>query len=352
MSKTTLLWEGYGLSNPFSGIGRHATQLNHALQEFGVQPILVHPNLMSHLQLPTLFHRPRVFGKWGHTGGRRAFVDSLTLAEPIVTHGLSNFNVLDRQDSLRVLTIHDLIPLLNPSKSLYSLQMAHFLPKAVQIADRIICVSLWTLESCKKFFPQFQDKFVYIPNGVSQINIVPRGTLEFTRLLVVSRWEQYKGFPKIISILRQLDRKNTSTDWVTNQKGYLWLKRSGGDLLDSGKIRVHIELGDDSLANLYKQATMLLHCSDYEGYCLPASEAMSYGVPVLYLKGSGIDEVVATGGIGMKQSHTPGDWCDAINEVADHSSRWQKQVATEFRKKPSWSDVAKATLSVYNGFSS
>lgn len=248
-----------------------------------------------------------------------------------------------------ILTIHDLIPLLAPQyvSKASALQSAYLIPKAIRKAKSVICVSRWTQESCKERFPDFAHKFVYIPNGRSEcFSNVSRGTMT-KRLIFISRYEPYKGFDLVVNILSQLP-EDVCLDLVSNEQGHIWLGENAEPLLSSGRIKLLKNLKDHELQKLTADAAALIHCSQYEGFCLPASEALSLGTPVIYRKGSGIDEVVGTGGIGLGFGALEDEWCSAVLEVLDNPSSWRSKALQANSELLSWTKVAQSTLKVYN----
>lgn len=98
---------------------------------------------------------------------------------------------------------------------------------------------------------------------------------------------------------------------------------------------------------LYHEAEALCYLSYYEGFGLPALEAMSCGTPVLYSDVSSLPEIIGDGGIAVK----PGD----INKISEGMIRFSD---AQFRKEKanlalkqssrfSWRKTAESTLDFY-----
>ncbi len=80
--------------------------------------------------------------------------------------------------------------------------------------------------------------------------------------------------------------------------------RSGGPterLIDelgiAGTVTFRAQLGTDEIRALYARATLAVVPSEYEGFGLPAGEAMACGVPVVAAAGGALPEVVGDAGI-------------------------------------------------------
>jgi glycosyltransferase involved in cell wall biosynthesis len=90
-----------------------------------------------------------------------------------------------------------------------------------------------------------------------------------------------------------------------------------------------------------------VHPSLFEGYCLPAAAAVSHGVPVVYTRGSGIDEVVAEAGVGLDPSADGQTWAETILALLANPDR-EKLCRTRWERALSWDDVAAGTAALYD----
>ena len=346
----TVVWDSYGLDNPHSGIGRHGCKLLSKMSRLGSMPLVLRskPDFLS--ANSSLYVSGKLPSKIGYSLFlRKAKAQIEGSGQDLVFHGLSNFNIPRKASFKTVLTVHDLIPLLQPSNvSLtQSLQCKFLIPRALASADAVICVSAWTKQTIQDLFPNYASKCVVIPNGRdSQNSIVSRETSSI-KLLTVSRYESYKGFDTIIRLVSKLDQE-ISLDFVTDERGKAYLEENGRDLLSAGRIRIHLSLSDESLNSLFLTSDILLHASQLEGYCLPASEALARGLPVVYQSGSGVDEVVGNGGVGIKAGESIDQWVDTVRQVFSELGPWRGRAEEAFRRLDTWDEVAKKTLSVYN----
>jgi glycosyltransferase involved in cell wall biosynthesis len=104
-------------------------------------------------------------------------------------------------------------------------------------------------------------------------------------------------------------------------------------------------VSDQELADLYTAAGCLVFSSRYEGFGLPALEAMACGCPVAAFRNSSLPEVVGDAGTLVQD----GD-AEALGRAAAAMSadpeRWRR-LGLEWVKRFSWRKAARETIRVY-----
>jgi glycosyltransferase involved in cell wall biosynthesis len=76
----------------------------------------------------------------------------------------------------------------------------------------------------------------------------------------------------------------------------------------------------DDLASVYRRADVFLYTSRYEGFGLPALEAMASGTPVVAFANSAIPEVVEDGGLLVPDGDVRA-MVDGVRSLMDDRSR-------------------------------
>ncbi len=344
-----VLWDGFGLSSTHSGVGRYALEVAEALAASGRPPAI----------LPTVPHLDRAFlrfearperFKWGRlkplslwVSGRMAEQRAARSSGITVFHGLSNYNIPRLSSSFRsVLTVHDLIPLLDPEGVSAALRvyLSYQMPKAIERADVILCVSQWTAETLKARFPAAEPKLHVLLNGKPAAKPREARGLENTfRLLTISRGETYKRLELINAILPALPER---FEWhlLSDAKGHARAH-------EHPRLVRHQNLSEAALEDLWSKADALVHPSLLEGYCLPAASAVAHGIPTLLTSGSGIGEVVGPAGYALEPGDKPALWVDAILKAERERARFPSLGAAQWSRLPSWTEVGQQINDIY-----
>jgi glycosyltransferase involved in cell wall biosynthesis len=363
-----IIWDGLGLMNSHSGIGFHARMLYKALVSQGVCPLVtrLHQDLgdsfeaASGLQIIENAPGPEVcrkclsfFARLKVVFPNLSYRAAQKLKTPLIYHGLSNLNlptaVARRTDDRFVVTVHDVIPLLVGEVTWLSLQMQWLMPRVLERADAIITISNWTRDTVAELFgSQLLKKITVIPNGFSNETIQADESLADGFVLTVARGECYKRLHLISAMATA--RPQYQFHIVTDHGGVRRLGRLPPN------VKIHVGISDDALAGLYSKASIMVHPSLYEGWCLPAARALSQSLNLVYCGGSGIDEVCQffPGQSAALSKKAPiSAWVDAIDMLlgrrhgSGHDEDHQGRTSHQSSQRPDWQFVASETLKVY-----
>ncbi|MEZ4742117.1 MAG: glycosyltransferase [Bdellovibrionota bacterium] len=240
------------------------------------------------------------------------------------------------------------------SKAYYR-QFKYLLPRIMQTADKIISVSRWTTEGLAHLFPSFAHKIVTIPNGFYEFDKEQKFSGELLKtgstikLLAVSRFESYKRLELLCNILYKKPHEFKAI-LVTDDHGVKWAHKNAPALIKLGSLRVVSNIDKNALKKLYRESNVFVHPSLYEGFCLPAAEALASGTPVVYTSGSALDETVGNlVGVPMNQSATIFDWITAIEYAANlkFTQKFHRDIGDHIEKAPKWDSSAKHLAKVY-----
>lgn len=216
---------------------------------------------------------------------------------PDIYHATFYNDFAPNYQGMRVLTVHDMIvekfPQYFPESDRISKR------QAVEKAHKIICVSQSTKRDLIDILGTSEEKIKVIYHGNSlAIDVMSPPIVKNPFILYVGLRGGYKNFALVLSAFAQSSKINNDFKLVCfgggkfTKEEQIMLKRFG--LAD----KVMLLSGtDETLANLYKYATIFVYPSQYEGFGIPPLEAMHYGCPVLTSNTSSIPEVVGNAGL-------------------------------------------------------
>ena len=124
--------------------------------------------------------------------------------------------------------------------------------------------------------------------------------------------------------------------------------QSAQALLKRQELRLLGYVSDELVAHLYSGAAAVCYPSRYEGFGLPALEAMASGVPVITSNSTSLPEVVGPDGLMVEPDDVDG-FCENLRRVLE-----DRQFAAELGMRGclraqsfSWERCASETLAVY-----
>jgi glycosyltransferase involved in cell wall biosynthesis len=201
-----------------------------------------------------------------------------------------------------VQTLHDVIPLVldEPDVAALRQRWQRFGPRYRQ-ADAVIAVSRYTADEGVKWLGVDPAKIFVAHHGVDPAFRPgdPSAVAEHPYLLVVGEYSRRKGFREAFAAMDALV-----------EAGYPHLLKVAGRIHEFAgneleqlrgatrhPERIEILGHVPDLAALYREATALVMTSRYEGFGLPAVEAMASGTPVVAFANTAVTEIVQGGGV-------------------------------------------------------
>ena len=257
----------------------------------------------------------------------------------------------DHSSAKRVVTVYDMIPELMP-KTRRRMDFLTEKHRYVQRADHIICISESTKRDLLRIYPDISAPVTIAYPGVGPAfhpNVTTVEDFPEPYVLHVGNRAGYKdgetlyrAFAAIAGDFPELTLFLVGGGEPTRQEAALFAELGITQRVSQRS------LSDDQVPAAYDQAALTVFPSRYEGFGLPALEAMATGSPLVLADTSSLPEV----GGSAARYFAPGD-SHALSEVmADVLSN--TALSTEMRergyeqaRKFSWTEYARAHVLAY-----
>jgi glycosyltransferase involved in cell wall biosynthesis len=219
--------------------------------------------------------------------------------------------------------------------------------------DAVLTSSRASAELIRRDFSVRSERLRMVWNGIDTEWFRPRPEIPRSpsELLCVARAsDPNKGVATLVRALARLPAEVTLTlvDQDHPEHEGRRLARSMGC---ADRLRVVGRVSKEELLELYARATLVVVPSLYEGFGLPAVEAMACGSPVVASAAGALREVMAVGGTGTLVP--PGDPLALAKAIAELLAAPQERARRGAQARPrieaafSWPRVAEATACVY-----
>jgi glycosyltransferase involved in cell wall biosynthesis len=221
--------------------------------------------------------------------------------------------------------------------------------------DRVISVSGASGEDTIRAFRLRRERVRTVHNGIDteifrrleQVERVPN------RLVIVGKAEdRKKGVPFLLEAVRLLkDDVDVNVCVVGGQGPDGYGARLVEELGIGDRVTFTGQLDTEELVRLYSSAEIAVTASLYEGFGLPAAEAMACGTPVIASRAGALPEVVGEDGSGvLVPPADPPALAAAIKDLlSDDALRLKMGEAARRRieQRFSWEVAARETVGVY-----
>lgn len=262
----------------------------------------------------------------------------------------------------RVITVHDLNFLHFP-QFLTKEALRYYagqIDRAVATADHILADSHQTRTDLINLLGVAPEKVTTVHlaadeqfRPIRDLTSLRRHALTAGYLLFVGTLEPRKNIPTLLTAYRALlDQRAIDVPLVlVGRRG--WLADGIFEALQALHLRDRVRVLEDvseqeHLIQLYNGAAMLIIPSYYEGFGLPALEAMACGTPVIASNRGSLPEIVADAGV-LVNPEDPDDLAAAIKRLlVDEQLRSELvRAGAAQAARFSWADTAQQTWRVY-----
>lgn len=366
------------INKPRSGVGYYVTNLIQKLQEIDKDndyclisnngeyenTFRAQPNFENHRTC--ISNENHLFGDFWESFYLPRLLEKKNVS---VFHGPAFMVPLIKRNMGTVVTIHDIVSFIMPDTipMKYAFYMRNLIKLVSRRADRIISVSESTKKDLITWLGTPEEKITVVHQAVSEMfhpAINGDGGAEIRRrfgirgryMLFVGNLEPRKNLIRLMEAFAiARERLGGPIQLVIcGKKGWLCsgiLKtyeriRRGDDILITNYVN------EKDLLGLYQNAEMFVFPTRYEGFGLPALEAMACGAPVITSNVSSLPEITGGAAILINPSE--------VNEISDAMIKLacSESLRNELREKGykqaklfSWTKTARETLDVYRSLS-
>ncbi len=296
-------------------------------------------------------------------------LERLALSVELLPRGLDLLHSTDFIPPLKgakrhIITVHDLTfwhypqYLTADSRRYYNGQIR----QAVAQADHILSVSHATKADLVDILNAPPDKISVVWHGVDPAyrRLAPEETaarlaalgLPSCYLLHVGTWEPRKNLVGLARAYRtlQAQQRDLPPLLLVGRVGWHYdALRADIDVLGLGNALLwRDDIGDNDLPYVYNGALVAVTASFYEGFGMPALEAMACGVPVAVSARSSLPEVV--GEVGITFDPDDSDSIAAALAQATNDSAWRARATADGIARAQafkWEDCARQTFAAY-----
>jgi glycosyltransferase involved in cell wall biosynthesis len=253
-----------------------------------------------------------------------------------------------------VLTVFDMIHELFPECFPASDRTRERKAAAVARADHVICISESTRQDLIGLLNVAREKVSVVhlaPSGSVAPSAAPRSMSGRPFILHVGQRGGYKNFATLLGAYAASCRLRGEFDLVAfGGGGFSDAERQLMHRWGLGDRVRHVTGNDGILGALYRDASVLVYPSLYEGFGIPLLEAMQLGCPVVCGRASALPEV-AGDAAEFCDAQSVEDMRRAIETVVSNAALREelRQRGWERARLFSWERCCRETLAVYEG---
>jgi len=250
-----------------------------------------------------------------------------------------------------VVMVHDLIPLHFPRRgSPATLYNRHYIPAVLRQAEHILCNSVATAQDIVQFCGIPAEKITPILLAYDAAHFRSLTLPRRNYFLYLGRLAPYKNVARLIAAFAALPHYQDYELWLAGPPDNRYapaLQRQVNELGITAQVKCLNYIAYEELPVVLGQAIALVFPSLWEGFGLPALEAMACGTPVIASNLASLPEVTGDAAI-LIDPRDVGAIANAMHHLATDSHLWlQLQTASLLRASHfSWAKTAQATLTV------
>ena len=299
-------------------------------------------------------------GRWSNSAPGRiasAFRNELGLAKRVRAAGSpvvhrTYYPVIDLLPSSVpvVVTLHDMYwEAQGLSHSLRFRMHSWLKRRALRRADRIVCISRFTLDELARIWPELVDKCAVVYHGVRPLAATPDDVPEVSdQFIFVGDRAGRKNFGMALAGLATSGLVGNSLVCVGGGP-FTTAETTMIDELGLTSRVVQQDADDAALTSLYRTAVAMVYPSTYEGFGMPLLEAMLNGCPVIAARASCLPEIAGDAAL-YADPDDAAEWGERMRESTQTGLRGalaergrERAASSQF----SWDAIAAQYVEIY-----
>jgi glycosyltransferase involved in cell wall biosynthesis len=255
-----------------------------------------------------------------------------------------------------IVMVHDLIPLHFPKRfSPGTLYNRHYIPQVLRQAEHIICNSSATAQDIMQFCGLSANRITPIPLAYDAQHFRFLDLPKRHYFLYLGRFAPYKNVQRAIAAFATFPNCSDYEFWLagpTDQRQLPLLQTQIEELQLTHQIKFLNYVAYDDLPKLINQAIALVFPSLWEGFGLPALEAMACGTPVITSNVSSLPEVTGDAAL-LVDPYDVGAIAQAMHDITTDTQLWANLRSASLTRASqfSWAKTGRATAEVLQRFS-
>ncbi len=244
-----------------------------------------------------------------------------------------------------IVLAHDVIPLRYPSISFLTLYHLVYIPLVLKQSKVILCNSISTADDLNHFYKVPRNKLFPIKLGFNNQKYYPINKIREKFFLIIGRHNPHKNLERVIKAFSVAKIKDYRLVFIGSfDKRYTprLIK-----LIDSLNLRNSCVwkgwIDDDEKLSLLNECQAVIIASLWEGFGLPALEAMACGTPVIASERGALPEVLGSYGYLVNPLNIQ-SIASAMNAVVNDKTCFEKGLEEGPARAASfnWFDTAKS----------
>jgi len=222
--------------------------------------------------------------------------------------------------------------------------------------DRVITVSRLSAEAITQVYGVPTDEIRVVHNGVDVSLFRPsengRSNLGKKLIFVGNTEDRKKGILYLLRAMTKLPTDVTLTCVNGGAPRHIYARELVDELGIADRVKFTGRLPVEEVAKKYRESDIAVVPSLFEGFGLPAAEAMASGLPVVSTDGGALPEVVGTDGAAaiMVPARSSNAIADAVMQLVNDKER-RERMAKAARKRAlekfTWKKAAQDIVDIY-----